>query len=190
MHHHDRVRGEIRVEAPPELGAIGTKPRAQELFEALVVALDALSDLGLIERAVGRGIDRQAAPLSLLPRAIRDAPGEPLPDGVAGRPRLRQDALRPAEYAVVIAIQDLQEERVLVPEGRIEAGLRDAARRRDLVERGRLETLAPEHLASDFQDIVRIEAAGPCHLSSLCTSESDVKPQLIVKCLFGRLALS
>jgi hypothetical protein len=178
--HHDSVRGEIRVEVFLELGAIGPKPCAQQLFETFVIAVDALSDLGLVERTVGRGIDGQAAPLSFFARAIRDETSEPLPDCFAGRTRLRQHALRPLQNAVMIAIQDLQKEAVFIPERRIEAGLRDAARSRYLVERGRLEALAPEDLTGNFQDIVRIEAARPCHYSSLCTSVWDVKPQLAV----------
>ena len=147
VHHHNCVRREIRIEALLELGSIGTKAGTQELLEPLVVSLDPLADLGLIERAVCRGVDGQAAPLPPLARAIWDEPDEPLPDRFAGRPGLGQDALRPAQYAVVIAIQHLQEKRGLVAEGRIESRLRDAALR-SYLERGGLEALTPKDLGT------------------------------------------
>ena len=63
----------------------------------------------------------------------------------------------------VVALEHFQEQCVLVAEGGIEAWLVEAGRRRDIVKRGALKALLPEHVAREVERLVGIKAARSCH---------------------------
>src|SRR5712671_2810816 len=155
--------GTIRIERVGKLRAVGAKPVAEQLLECPVEALDPVADLLLIGDAIGRGIDREAAAGSLNPRAERDKTGQPAFDRVTRRRPFLEDALGVRDNAVVIAVENLQEQRILVAEGGIEAWLGKASGGGDVVERCALESFSPEHVSREVQRLVGIETARSCH---------------------------
>src|SRR5260370_25453690 len=65
----------------------------------------------------------------------------------------------------MIALQNLEEQRVLVGERGIETRLGEPGGRGDVVERCTLESFLPEHIAREVQRLVGIETARSCHLT-------------------------
>src|SRR3981081_3094903 len=158
----------IRVERVGKLCAVGAKPLAQQLLQFPVEAFDPVADLLLIAGAVGCGIDREATPASPDARAERNKPRQPALDCVPRRRSFTQDTLGVRDNACLITVENLQEQRILVAEGGIEARLGEAGRGGDVVERCALETLSPEHVARQVQCLVGIETARSCHRTYVC----------------------
>src|SRR6266851_9862682 len=155
--------GTVRIECLGKLRAVGAKPVAEQLLQLPVEALNAHADLLLIGGAIGRGIDREAAPGSLSARAERDETHQPAFDRVTGRRSFVEDTLGVRDNAFVIAVENFQEQRILVAEGRIEARLGKAGGGGDVVERCTLESFLPEYVAREVQRLVGIETARSCH---------------------------
>src|SRR5258708_31759947 len=143
------MRSGVRVERVGKLRAVGAKPAAQQLLQFAVEAFDPLADLFLIGGAIDRGIGGEATPAALEARAERDKTRKPALDRVARRRSFVEDALGVRDDASVIAVQDFQEQRILVAEGRIEARLVKAGGGPDVVARCALGSLFPEHVAPD-----------------------------------------
>src|SRR5260370_36958174 len=153
------MRSGVRVERVGKLRAVGAKPAAQQLLQFAVEAFDPLADLFLIGGAIDRGIDGEATPAALEARAERDKTRKPALDRVARRRSFVEDALGVRDDASLIAVQDFQEQRILVAEGRIEARLVKAGGGRDVVERCALESLLPEHVPRQVQRLVGTQTA-------------------------------
>src|SRR6266849_980876 len=153
----------LRIESIGKLRTVSAKPVAQQFLQFPVEALDPVANLLLVGGAVGCGIDRETTPASLDARAERDKAGQPAFDRVARRRPFLEDALGVDDDAFVIAVEDLQEQRILVAEGRIEARLGKAGGGGDVVERCTLESFLPEHVAREVQCLVGIETARSCH---------------------------
>ena len=128
-----------------------------------IEAFDPLADLFLIGGTIGYGIDREATPVSPEAGAERDKTGQPAFDRVTRRRPLLEDALGVRDNALVIAVENLQEQRILVAEGGIEAWLGKASGGGDVVERCALESFSPEHVSREVQRLVGIETARSCH---------------------------
>src|SRR5216684_2026180 len=155
--------GTVRIERVGKLRAVGAKPVAEQLLQLPVEAFDPLADLFLIGGPIGRGIDREAAPGSLSARAEGDKTRQPAFDRVTRRRPLLEDALGVRDNAFVIAVENFQEQRILVAERGIEARLGEAGGGGDVIERCALESFSPEHVAREIQHLVGIETAGSCH---------------------------
>src|SRR5258707_3451564 len=155
--------GTVGIEPVGKLRAVGTKPAAQQFLQLSVEAFDPLANLFLLEGAIGCGIDREAAPAAPDARAERDKTRQPVFDCVTRRRSLAEDALGARDNTLVIAVQNFQEQCILVAKGRIEARLGEAGGRGDVVERGALESFSPEHVAREVQRLVGIETARSCH---------------------------
>src|SRR5713226_694740 len=155
--------GTVGIEGVRKLRAVGAKPVAQQFLQFPVEAHDPLADLFLIGGAIDCGIDREATPGSLNARAERDKTRQPAFDRVTCRRSFLEDALGIRDKTFVIAVQNFQEQCILVAEGRIEARLGEAGGGGDVVERSALETFSPEHVAREVQRLVGIETARSCH---------------------------
>src|SRR5258706_5529860 len=153
----------LRIERIGKLRTVSAKSVAQQFLQFPVEALDPVADLLLIGGAVGCGIDRETTPASLDARAERDKAGQPAFDRVARRRPFLEDALGVGDDAFVIAVENLQEQRILVAERRIEARLGEPGGGGDVVERCALESFSPEHVAREVQHLVGIETARSCH---------------------------
>src|SRR5260370_4945551 len=154
-----------RIERIRKLRTVSAKPVAQQFLQFPVEALDPVANLLLVGGAVGCGIDRETTPASLDARAERDKTAQPAFDRVARRGPFLEDALGVSDNAFVIAVEDLQEQRILVAEGRIEARLSEAGAGGDVVERCAPESFLPEHLPRQVQCLRRIYTARAFHLN-------------------------
>src|SRR5712671_2272884 len=153
----------VGIERVGKLRAVGAKPVAQQFLQLSVEAFDFLANLFLLGGAIGCGIDREATPAAPDARAERDKTRQPAFDRVARRRSVVEDALGVRDNTLVIAVQNFQEQRILVTKGRIEAWLGEAGGRGDVVERRALESFSPEHIAREVQRLVGIETARSCH---------------------------
>src|ERR1700675_475582 len=161
---HDGVRGGVGIEAIGELPAIGAQPVSQQFLQLPVEAFDPLADFLLLGRAVGRCIDGKASALALDAGTERDKAGQPAMNRLARRRAIVDDAFGLGDDAGVIALQNLEEQGILVAEGGIKARLGEPGRGGDVVERRALESVLPEHVAREVQRLVGIETARSCHL--------------------------
>src|SRR5258705_4549225 len=159
--------GTVGIEPGGKLRAVGAKPVAQQFLELSVEACDTFADLFLVGGAIGCGIDREATPAAPDARAERDKTGQPAFDRVARRRSLVEDTLGLRDNTLVIAVQNFQEQCILVAKGRIEAWLGEAGGRGDVVERSALESFSPEHIAREVQRLLGIETARSCHRTYL-----------------------
>src|SRR6478672_228429 len=94
---------------------------------------------------------------------IERQPRQPAFDRVTRRGSVAEDALGARDNTLVIAVQNFQEQRILVAKGRIEARLGEAGGCGNVVERSALESFSPEHVAREVQRLVGIKAARSCH---------------------------
>src|SRR5260370_13736965 len=143
--------GTVGIEPVGKLRAVGTKPAAQQFLQLSVEAFDPLANLFLLEGAIGCGIDREAAPAAPDARAERDKTRQPVFDCVTRRRSLAEDALGARDNTLVIAVQNFQEQCILVAKGRIEARLGEAGGCGDVGERRALESFWPGHGPREVQ---------------------------------------
>src|SRR5260221_4048965 len=153
----------LRIERIGILRTVRAKAVAQQFLELPVEALDPVANLLLIGGAVGCGIDRETTPASLSARAERNKTGQPAFDRVTRRRPFLEDALGVRDNALVIAVENLQEQRILVAEGGIEAWLGKTSGGGDVVERCALESFSPEHVSRQVQRLVGVETSRSCH---------------------------
>src|SRR5580704_1707290 len=177
------MRGGVRIERRRKLRAIGAKPVAEQLFQPPVEAFEPVADLLLIGDAIGRGVDREAASDAPGARAERDKARQPAFDRVACRRAFVESAFGVGDDALVIAVKNFQEQRILVAEGRIETRLGEAGGGGDVVERGALESFLPEYVAGEVQRLVGIETARSCHWTYLRADCAIAKstPKMVTK---------
>src|SRR5712691_9408089 len=155
--------GAVGIERVGKLCAVGAKPVAQQFLQLSIEAFDPLANLFLLGGAIGCSIDREATPAAPDARAERDKARQPAFDRVTRRRSLVEDALGVRDNTFVIAIQNFEEQSILVAKGRMKAWLGEAGGRGDVVERSALESFSPEHIAREVQRLVGIETARPCH---------------------------
>src|SRR2546429_6400667 len=153
----------VGIERVGKLRAVGAKPVAQQFLQLSVEAFDFLANLFLLGGAIGCGVNREATPAAPDARAERDKTRQPAFDRITRRWSVVEDGLGIRDNTLVIAIQDFQEQCILVAKGRIEARLGEAGGRGDVAGRSALESFSPEHVAREVQRLVGIETARSCH---------------------------
>jgi hypothetical protein len=111
----------------------------------------------------GAVAEKAAAPAGAGDDLIDELPGQSR-ERVANRQRPRQDFGDPRVALLDVAIDRSQQQAALAPERGVEARAAQAGDLAQVVERGRLVALAPEHLHRAIERGVGIELSGTGHL--------------------------